>query len=77
MALITKIREKSWLIVGFVGIAMLAFILGDYNRMFGGSEGKFGIGLIDGEKINIDHYNALTERVQNQDRSQKQQENKP
>lgn len=77
MALITKIRDKSWLIVGFVGIAMLAFILGDYNRMFGGSEGKYGIGLVDGEKVDIDHYNALTERVQNQDRSQKQQENKP
>ena len=43
MALITKIRDKSWLIVGFVGIAMLAFILGDYNRMFGGSEGKYGM----------------------------------
>ena len=77
MAIISKIRDKSWLIVGFVGVAMLAFILGDYNRMFGAGEGKYGIGLIDGEKVDINDYNALTERVQNQDRSQKQQENKP
>ena len=60
MAIITKIRDKSWLIVGFVGVAMLAFILGDYNRMFGGGEGKYGIGLIGGEKISIDRYIALS-----------------
>jgi len=77
MAIITKIRDKSWLIVGFVGVAMLAFILGDYNKMFGGSEGKYGIGLIDGEKISIERYNALTETFQFNDRKQKEQENKP
>jgi len=77
MAIISKIRDKSWLIVGFVGVAMLAFILGDYNRMFGTSEGKYGIGLVGGEKVDIDNYNILSERVQSQDRGQKQQENKP
>jgi peptidyl-prolyl cis-trans isomerase D len=77
MAIITKIRDKSWLIVGFVGVAMLAFILGDYNRMFGDGEGKYGIGLIGGEKISIDRYNALTETFQFNDRKQKEQENKP
>jgi len=77
MAIIGKIRDKSWLIVGFVGIAMIAFILGDYNRMFGLGEGSYGIGLVAGEKIDIEDYNALTERVQNQERNQKQQENKP
>ena len=77
MAIITKIRDKSWLIVGFVGIAMLAFILGDYDKMFGSNTGDYGIGLVNGEKINIDVYNTLCERVQNQDKNQKQQEGKP
>ena len=77
MAIITKIRDKSWLIVGFVGIAMVAFILGDYDKMFGSNTGDYGIGLVNGEKINIDVYNTLCERVQNQDKNQKQQEGKP
>jgi peptidyl-prolyl cis-trans isomerase D len=46
MAIIGKIREKSGLLVGIVGLALLAFVLGDYQSMFGSSEGVYGLSLI-------------------------------
>lgn len=76
MAIIGKIREKSWLLVGIVGLAMIAFILENYKSMFGSSGGKYGIGLVDGDKVNIDVYNKLSERVQLQDKDQKAKEGK-
>lgn len=76
MAIIGKIREKSGLLVGIVGLALLAFVLGDYQSMFGSTEGKFGIGLVYGDKVNMDNYAALSARVQEQDRSQASQEQK-
>jgi peptidyl-prolyl cis-trans isomerase D len=76
MAIIGKIREKSWLLVGIVGLAMLAFILENYKSMFGSSGGKYGIGLVDGDKVNVDVYNKLSERVQLQDKDQKAKEAK-
>ena len=76
MAIIGKIREKSGLLVGIVGLALLAFVLGDYQSMFGNSEGKFGIGLIYGEKVNADNYYSLSSRVQQQERTQAEQEQK-
>ena len=76
MAIIGKIREKSGLLVGIVGLALLAFVLGDYQSMFGNSEGKFGIGLIYGEKVNTDNYYSLSSRVQQQERTQAEQEQK-
>lgn len=76
MAIIGKIREKSGLLVGIVGLALLAFVLGDYQNMFGNSEGKYGIGLVYGEKVNSENYAGLSSRVQEQDRSQAAQEQK-
>ena len=76
MAIIGKIREKSGLLVGIVGLALLAFVLGDYQSMFGRSEGKYGIGLVYGKKVNIENYSNLSFRVQEQDRSQAAQEQK-
>lgn len=55
MAIIGKIREKSGLVVAFVGIGLVAFILGDYLRDFvsgAGSGDKSEIGLFNNEKIN-------------------------
>ncbi len=76
MAIIGKIREKSGLLVGIVGLALLAFVLGDYQSMFGNSEGKYGIGLVYGDKVNVDNYSSLSSRVQEQERSQAEQEQK-
>ncbi len=40
MALIGKIRAKSGLLVAMIGIALLAFILNDYQSLFGIGEGE-------------------------------------
>jgi len=80
MAIITKLRDKySWLLIALVGLALVIFILQslfDFMNSGRGAEGDYGIGLVNGEKVNIDIYNKLSERVQNQDRAQKQQEQK-
>ena len=76
MAIIGKIREKSGLLVGIVGLALLAFVLGDYQSMFGSSEGIYGIGLVNGDKVNENNYSILSARVQEQDRAQAEREQK-
>jgi peptidyl-prolyl cis-trans isomerase D len=76
MALIGKIRSKSGLLVGIIGIALLSFILGDYQSFFGSSEGEYGIGTVYGEKIDPNKYNEINGKVQDQDRGQAQKEQK-
>ena len=76
MAIIGKIREKSGLLVGIVGLALLAFVLGDYQSMFGSSEGVYGIGLVNGDKVNENNYSILSARVQEQDRAQAERDQK-
>jgi peptidyl-prolyl cis-trans isomerase D len=76
MALIGKIRSKSGLLVGIIGIALLSFILGDYQSFFGSSEGEYGIGTVYGEKIDPNKYNETNGKVQDQDRGQAQKEQK-
>lgn len=52
MAIIGKIRDKGWLVLVVVGLALVAFILGDYWRNGQGSvEEKYGIGTVYGEKV--------------------------
>ena len=60
MAIIGKIRSKSGLLVGIIGIALLSFILGDYQSFFGSSEGEYGIGTVYGEKIDP---NNVTKKI--------------
>lgn len=63
MALIGKIREKSWLLLIVVGGAIVVFIFtsGGPNS-WGGAEEEYGIGLMYGEKLDRDGYNnKLTE----------------
>jgi peptidyl-prolyl cis-trans isomerase D len=76
MALIGKIREKSWLLVIVIGIAMLAFIVGDLDSVFrgGGQEDVYGIGTVNGEKVNEEEYkNFLSNARQNIYQSKQQQ----
>jgi len=63
MGIINKIRDKSWLIVGLIGLAMLAFILENYKSIFNTGEGKYGVGLMHGSKIDVNRYNQLCEIV--------------
>ena len=76
MALIGKIREKSWLLIAVVGIAMLAFIIGDLGSMGGGpQEDVYGIGTVNGEKVNEDQYNLFLNNARNNIMQDKQQQN--
>ena len=77
MALIGKIRSKSGLLVGVIGLALLSFILSDYKSMFGFSEGAYGIGTVFGEKVDPNKYSLTSQRVQDQERSQAEQSQKP
>ncbi len=51
MAIIGKIREKSVLLVIIIGLALLAFILGGYEKMSMGSADDLGYGTVYGEKV--------------------------
>ncbi|MCR9171497.1 MAG: peptidylprolyl isomerase [bacterium] len=59
MALIGKIREKSWLLLIVVGGAIVVFIFTSGGPNFGGGvEEEYGIGLMYGEKLDRDGYNS-------------------
>lgn len=74
MAIIGKIRDKSWLILIIVGGALVAFILGDYNKGNAGLEEKYGIGTVYGEKVDeLDFNKSLKIAEENNLRSAQQQ----
>ncbi len=80
MAIIGKIREKSWLMLVLIGGALMAFIFTDYNKMTGNVESKYGIGTVYGEKVKEQDFNRDVEMAQlNADRQaqQQQQPSKP
>lgn len=72
MALIGKIREKSALIVIFIGLALLAFILSDWQSI-AGNTGAQEMGLVAGEAVDVDRYNEILQQVMQQDQQQAQQ----
>jgi len=75
MAIIGKIREKSWLMLVLIGGALLAFIFTDYNKMTGNVESKYGIGTVYGEKVNEQNFYNDVEMAQlNADRQAQQQQ---
>lgn len=53
MALIGKIREKSWLLLIVIGGALLAFILTDYQRTVDENELQYGLGTVNGEMVDM------------------------
>jgi peptidyl-prolyl cis-trans isomerase D len=66
MAIIGKIREKSSLTLILLGVAMLAFIMGGWESMFGASNAVVGLGEVAGETIDpIKYENAVNAMVQN------------
>jgi peptidyl-prolyl cis-trans isomerase D len=74
MALIGKIREKSGLLVIIIGLALLAFIMGDWQSMFGGSGESLGLGTVAGEKVDPVKYDNAVQAMQQQDYQQYQQQ---
>ena len=77
MAIIGKIREKSWLILIVIGGALVTFIFTSQGP--GGAEGdeeKYGIGTVYGEKVDIDEFGDRVDEEQEASDKQKQnQEN--
>lgn len=76
MALIGKIREKSWLLVGIIGLAMFAFILSDYNKGSLGGDKQIGYGTVDGELIAPKLYEDATRNYQQSDEQEFKQQGK-
>lgn len=56
MALIGTIRKRSGLLIGVVGVAMAAFILGDFFSGSGGGRPEYHIGEVNGNPIQGDEY---------------------
>jgi peptidyl-prolyl cis-trans isomerase D len=64
MAVIGKIRKQAGLLIGLVGVSLLAFILGDLltsNRSFISDTGT-NAGVIAGEKIGIQDFEARVQK---------------
>lgn len=71
MAIIGKIREKSWLLVIIIGLALVAFILGDYlSGTRGMDDSEYGYGTVFGEKVDYALYDKATVNFQNMDKNQ-------
>lgn len=65
MAIISQIRKRGTLIIGFVGLSMLLFILGDVvtsnSGLFSGTSDV--VGVINGEKIHYREYEARVDKM--------------
>ncbi|MFA7275006.1 MAG: peptidylprolyl isomerase [Crocinitomicaceae bacterium] len=76
MALIGKIREKSALLVIIIGVALLAFILGDWKSFSGGRGDQIGYGTISGESVDFAAYEEMAQNVTDQDKNNAAQQQK-
>lgn len=70
MALIGKIREKSGLLIIVIGVALFAFIMGDWQRMTEGSGDQIGYGTVYGEKVDFKAFEEASLKFQEQDKTQ-------
>jgi len=61
MAAIGNIRKHSTFLVIVIGVALAAFVLGDFAKGGGGSR-NINIGEVEGEEITIMDFNSLAER---------------
>lgn len=77
MAIIGKIRERSWLILIVIGGALVTFIFTSQGPGgAGGDEEKYGIGTIYGEKVDVEEFGDRVDEEQEASNKQKQdQEN--
>lgn len=65
MAIISRIRKRGTLIIGFVGLSMLLFILGDLVTSNTGLFHKNSdvVGVVNGEKIHYNEYEARADKM--------------
>lgn len=65
MALISKIRKRSGLLIIIVGVALASFVLGDFlnpRKRGTGSRGEYILADIEGEEITITQFNEKAEQ---------------
>ncbi len=76
MAVINKIRKQSGLLIIVIGVAMGAFVLGDFMRGGSGGRGQQAqdsVGTIYGEKVDRQQYeNRVEQAIQSQENSGQQ-----
>lgn len=78
MAIIGKIQEKSRiLVIGFVGLALLAFILSDLPKWLGSNQGQTNIGTIGGEEVDPKLFDDNRQLMLLNTQRQAQQQNQP
>lgn len=71
MAVIGTIRKQSGLLIIIIGVALAAFVLGDFLNPGGGSRQVFNIAEVLGEEINYTYFDAKYEQnAENQKRNQ-------
>ncbi|MDO5510502.1 MAG: SurA N-terminal domain-containing protein [Weeksellaceae bacterium] len=63
MAVLSEIRKRSWLLIGVIGVSLLAFLIGDafsQGSIFGNPN---ELGSVAGTPINIQDYNTTYNRL--------------
>ena len=73
MAVIGKIRKQSAFLIIIIGVALAAFVLGDFAKGGGGGSREVNVGVIDGEDVTIMDFNK---KVDQNIEATKQQQNK-
>ena len=73
MAVIGKIRKQSGFLIIIIGVALAAFVLGDFAKGSRGGSREVNIGIVDGEEITIMDFNK---KVDQNIEATKQQQNK-
>lgn len=74
MAIIGKIRDQRYLLVGITGLALLVFILTGLFDKLGTSVDRGTLGTIDGEAVDTAVYNSKLRQFEMSDRQQFQQQ---
>lgn len=74
MAIIGKIRDNGWLVLIVIGIALMAFIMGDWSKITGGNEPVYGLGTIYGEKVDDKKFSEAVEIARQNSIQQAQQQ---
>ena len=60
MAVIGKIRQRSGLLIGIIGVALAAFVLGDISKST--SRGPENLGEVNGEEITYKDFETQVEQ---------------
>lgn len=74
MALIGKIQEKKGLMLIMIGVAMLAFIMGGWESIFGSRGANIGLGTVDGEIVSEEDFAYYSNQMKQQDYQQAMQQ---